>query len=421
MLGRDVLVAEPPGLGLGQLDDALGARIERQRAALDAGAPGQDRGQLAAERRAGRRRGGGASRPGCRRPARRARTGCAPRRGWGCRGAAAVAWAATIASWAFWVNRSSCIRVSGAGVGVRRVSEDLGWSTRSKKALRGRLRLGGRGRSAERPGPSRTGRRVRRALKRGMPWPVSRNVRPGWVPAGILSRTLPLSVSTLTSAPRSASSSVSGSSRSRSAPRRVNRASGSTRTTTKRSPPPGPWPAQPDPRAGVGAARDRDLETLAVDLDQAGRAVVGLLEADLGVGLVGRRRPRRPAPPDAPRTRPAGRPARRCPSREDVLEAQSDPSVACRAPVRTAARPAAALGVLAEEHPEEVGELARVAGRVELVADVAARPCRRSPPNGLPAPAPARCACTADLLPVRPELVVLLALRRDRRGPRWPR
>ena len=45
------------------------------------------------------------------------------------------------------------------------------------------------------------------ALKRGMPWPVSRNVRPGWVPAGILSRTRPLSVPTGTSAPRSASSS----------------------------------------------------------------------------------------------------------------------------------------------------------------------------------------------------------------------
>ena len=47
---------------------------------------------------------------------------------------------------------------------------------------------------------------------------ASRKVRPAWVPAGIVSRTLPLSVRTGTSAPRSASSSVSGSSRSRSAP-----------------------------------------------------------------------------------------------------------------------------------------------------------------------------------------------------------
>ena len=50
VLGRDVLVAEARGLGLGQLDDAPGARIERQRAALDPGAPGEDRRQLAAER-----------------------------------------------------------------------------------------------------------------------------------------------------------------------------------------------------------------------------------------------------------------------------------------------------------------------------------------------------------------------------------
>ena len=49
VLGRDVLVAEALGLGLGQLDDAPGARIHRQRAALDPRAPGEDRGQLAAE------------------------------------------------------------------------------------------------------------------------------------------------------------------------------------------------------------------------------------------------------------------------------------------------------------------------------------------------------------------------------------
>ena len=49
MLGRDVVVAEARGLGLGQLDDAPGARIHRQRAALDPGAAGQDGRQLAAE------------------------------------------------------------------------------------------------------------------------------------------------------------------------------------------------------------------------------------------------------------------------------------------------------------------------------------------------------------------------------------
>ena len=50
VLGRGVLVAEPPCLGLGTLDDALGAGIERQRAALDPGTLGEDRGELAAER-----------------------------------------------------------------------------------------------------------------------------------------------------------------------------------------------------------------------------------------------------------------------------------------------------------------------------------------------------------------------------------
>ena len=49
VLGRDVLVAEPARLGLGQLDDATGARIHRQRAALDAGAAGEDGRQLATE------------------------------------------------------------------------------------------------------------------------------------------------------------------------------------------------------------------------------------------------------------------------------------------------------------------------------------------------------------------------------------
>ena len=49
VLGRDVVVAEPPGLRLGQLDDAPGARVHRHRAALDPGAPGEDGGQLAAE------------------------------------------------------------------------------------------------------------------------------------------------------------------------------------------------------------------------------------------------------------------------------------------------------------------------------------------------------------------------------------
>ena len=54
-----------------------------QRAALDPGALGEDRRDLAAERRAGRPRGGGASRPGRRHRARPGRTGDARRRAWG--------------------------------------------------------------------------------------------------------------------------------------------------------------------------------------------------------------------------------------------------------------------------------------------------------------------------------------------------
>ena len=50
VLGRDVLVAEAAGLGLGALDDGLGARVEAQRAALDPGALGERRRELAAER-----------------------------------------------------------------------------------------------------------------------------------------------------------------------------------------------------------------------------------------------------------------------------------------------------------------------------------------------------------------------------------
>ena len=51
MLGRDVFVAQPAGFFLGTLDDPLGARVEAQRATLDAGTSGQDRRELGAEGR----------------------------------------------------------------------------------------------------------------------------------------------------------------------------------------------------------------------------------------------------------------------------------------------------------------------------------------------------------------------------------
>lgn len=51
MLRGDVFVAEPLRLGFGELDDAAGPRIHRQRTARDPGPPCQDGRELAAEPR----------------------------------------------------------------------------------------------------------------------------------------------------------------------------------------------------------------------------------------------------------------------------------------------------------------------------------------------------------------------------------
>ena len=81
------------------------------------------------------------------------------------------------------------------------------------------------------------------ALNRGMPWPRSRNVRPGLGPRrdrqedASLERRRPGP-----RAPSRASSSVIGSSRSRSAPLRVKVASGVSGRRCTMSPPPGPLP-----------------------------------------------------------------------------------------------------------------------------------------------------------------------------------
>ncbi len=125
VLGRDVLVAEATGLGLGTIDDGLGARVERQRAALDPGALGQRRGELATEpgRSTPRRRSVSAGMPSS--GSTRALSRCSASR-IGLWSRWAVSWAATMASWAFWVKRSSCrsqvSRVRGSG-----------WSARSMK------------------------------------------------------------------------------------------------------------------------------------------------------------------------------------------------------------------------------------------------------------------------------------------------
>ena len=122
VLGRDVLVAEAAGLGLGASIDGLGARVERQRAALDPGALGQD--AAISPRNPGRstprRRSVSAGMPSS--GSIRALSRSARRRGPGSAAAGRCAWAARMASWAFWVKRSSCMSGSlgcGGRVGGR--------------------------------------------------------------------------------------------------------------------------------------------------------------------------------------------------------------------------------------------------------------------------------------------------------------
>ena len=246
-----------------------------------------------------------------------------------------------------------------------------------------------------------------------MPWPDSRNVLPGCVPAGIVSRTRPLSVSTVTSAPRRASSRVNGSSRSRSAPRRVNVGSGGRRTTTMRSPPPGPRLPVSLIRVPVSApggivisSRLPSTSTSRVVPWYASSRVISASASWVG----GRRR----AATAARLAGPAVRPSMPIPPR---MSSKPMPPVG-RDP-RPAGRRRAAGGahrLLAEEHPEEVAELAGVGGRAELVADVAAagRRSREATERRAGAARRARLAGPADRLPVGPELVVLLALGRDR-------
>ena len=132
----------------------------------------------------------------------------------------------------------------------------------------------------------------------------------------------------------------------------------------------GPAPGQLDPGPGVGARRDRDLEPLAVDLDQAGRAVVGLVERDLGGRLVDRRE-RAARLAATSRRVPAGcRPSMPIPAR---MSSKPMP------PVGRDPRPPDAGEAGAASSPKKTRKKSReVAGiavaRPELVADVAAGP-----------------------------------------------
>ena len=270
---------------------------------------------------------------------------------------------------------------------------------------------------------------------RGIPWPVSRNVRPVWVPDGIVSRTRPLSVLTGTSAPSSASARVTGSSRSRSAPRRVYIACGASLTVTTTSRPSGPLPDSRTRLPVSTPARDLHLVALALDVDHALGAVVGLLEGDLGRRLdlgrpaAGRCGAAPPTRPIARRSPPVAAPSRPI-SAEDVLERRSrpgaPPSGAVRGEAALAGRRAGARRG-AEKNIRKKSENPAVAAarRVELVADAAGlpgpagpagRPCRAEP-GERPARAErigaARAAAGAlELVPVRAQEVVLLALLR---------
>ena len=217
MLGRDVLVAQPAGLRLGELHDALRARIERQRAALDAGALAEDR------RRAPR------GTPGRSTPSRRSVSAGTPSSG----------------------STSAASRCSASRTGLcEPLGERLGGDDGLLGLLGVSIELHGvllpvaRGQASRGSGCSTRSMNVRAAAaassarsvgqddagpgerspdpsprRRGMPWPLSRKRCAGLRAGRDLQQHLPLSVATGTSPPSRASPRVMGSSRSRSAPR----------------------------------------------------------------------------------------------------------------------------------------------------------------------------------------------------------
>ena len=248
-----------------------------------------------------------------------------------------------------------------------------------------------------------------------MPWPVRRKVRPAWVPGRDLEQDAALerldldlgAEERLLEGQRELALEVGAAPREAG----IRQLADDDEQVAAAGRPAG----EPDPGPGVGAARDGDLEALAVDLDQARRAVIRLGQADLGPRFMGRRR-RGPgvwATSSSPADLAGPLSAQAHPG-QDVVEAE--PADRAGGATRTAGLVSRLRRFVAEEGAEEVGELARVAARPELVADVAAgtgasERAARGPTGARP----------ADLLPVRAELVVLLGAWPGRRGPRWPR
>ena len=246
----------------------------------------------------------------------------------------AVAWAATIASWAFWVNRSSCMAVlSWCGRRCPTRQRGLGWSMRSKKACAAALRLGGQVGRQEDPGlhvevaepvgvearhplaaqpEGATGLRARRDLQQDAPL-EGLDLDLGSQEC-LLERQRQLTFE-IGAAPGEPGVGQQADDHEQVAAAR-------------------PAPGQPDACARVGASRDRDLESLAVDLDQAFRSVVGLGQADVGVCLVRRGwHPAAGAPGRSADPARGGRLPTKAHAGQDVLEAQT-PRRAC-APSRS--------------------------------------------------------------------------------------
>ena len=186
VLGRDVVVAEASGLVLGALDDALRARVQGERAAVDPGATGEDGGEFAAERRQVHAE-----------PTKRLSRDPVIGRDERIEQVLGVQDRAVQSLGGGLGGDDGLLGLLGESVELHsvvsrfgRISAGMGWSISANAPLRRGPRPRRTGRSAGRrfalanrsPGPV--------PLKRGMPRPVSRNVRPFWVPAGILSRPL---------------------------------------------------------------------------------------------------------------------------------------------------------------------------------------------------------------------------------------
>ena len=177
VLGRDVLVAEATGLVLGALDDAAWRAGRGAASRPRSGRAGRGRRELAAERgqvdaEPAERLGGDAVVGFDERveDVLGVEDGAVSR--------AAVAWAATMASWAFWVKRSSCMSVSRSGC-----QRGSGLVDELEGGLRRPRRLVGQVGRAGRPWPWRSRSPWPVALKRGMPWPVEPE-RPAGLRAG---------------------------------------------------------------------------------------------------------------------------------------------------------------------------------------------------------------------------------------------